>query len=87
MELQWRTAPSLRGLRGLAVFQLQNHRFQLLQLFGLTTTLQRLGRLSFAQHWGHLLLLTLLNRLKQGRNSLNSQKDMEVEQWFGGSFG
>ena len=51
MELQWRTAPSLRGLRGLAVFQLQNHRFQLLQLFGLTTTLQRLGRLSFAQHW------------------------------------
>ena len=72
MELKWSTASlrGLRGLRGLAVFQLQNHRFQLLQLFGLTTTLQslqtRLGR-CLAQH---LLLLTLLNRLKQGRNSL-----------------
>ena len=39
------------------------------------------------QSIGHLLLLTLLNRLKQGRNSLNhGEKDLEGEQMLLGKF-
>jgi len=63
---------------GVLCKKLQNHGFQLLQLFGLASTLWRLGRLGFEKHWAPAAVETV---------ELAETRPQQVEQCFWASFG